>query len=134
MELKCKNTVNLDLRCDFAVAIGWVKAQWEAMGMGEFVVTSAKDGTHGAQSQHKHNKPEERGEALDVRTWQHWQGKTSLQNGETWNQVGKHSDALIEFGRMLQREGFRVVIHPEWVPGIPHLHIGARAEYIVRVD
>lgn len=108
--LKSKN-VNTNISAEFAVGLGWIAAKWEAWGLGPFIVTSLKDGTHNPRSKHQWNKPSHvPGEAADIRTWQHCKD-------------GEHSALLIRFAKYLQREGFGVVVHPDWLPGTPHLHV-----------
>ncbi len=64
--LKCKE-INPNISPEFAVGLGWIANEWEAWGLGPFVITSLKDGIHSAHSKHKWNKPaDEPGEAADI--------------------------------------------------------------------
>lgn len=115
MKIKLQRGVNPNLRIDFAIAIGWVQAQWELEELGDFVLTSAKDGAHGATSQHKQNQPPEvPGEAVDIRSREHFLPRE-----------GRHNDRMARFARRLQNAGLRVVLHPDWMAGDPHLHVAA---------
>ena len=112
MRIDLKHGVNPFLTTEFAIGLGWVAKKWEELDMGPFVVTSLKDSHHGSRSQHKQNQPfDVPGEAADIRTWHHWDADAD-----------RHSLKLIKFARMLQHEGFAVVVHPCWLPGTPHLH------------
>jgi hypothetical protein len=117
MTLKLKSSVVMNVTIQAAAVLGWIKAKWDEAGLGDFVVTSAKDGQHVAGSQHKQDQPESvPGEAFDIRTRHLWNPQTD-----------KHDPKLIEFARMLQREGFRVIVHRDWMPQMdvpPHLHVG----------
>jgi len=145
MSIKLKTGVNPDVTFEFAVLLGFVAAQWQARGFGDFVVTSLKDGTHKADSQHKQDKPKSvLGEAGDVRTWMFWIWKDDatknhyLKHGKLpeemkWKDAGKHQPRMVEFARSLQPT-CRVVLHPDWdgdddsVP--PHLHIGKKITFV----
>jgi hypothetical protein len=117
MHLRLKTGVVFNAAPELAAAIGWIEAQWAAYGMGEFTVTSLKDGTHQANSQHKQHEPESvPGEAVDIRTRDFWD-----------EQAKRHDERVHTFARMLQKEGFRVVLHPDWLHDLnvaPHLHVG----------
>jgi len=117
MKINLKPGVNPRITVEFAVGLGWVKAQWELAGLGPFVVTSLKDGHHAARSQHRQNELHDvLGEAGDVRTRHLFIGSLKPPY------KGSHSKKLIDFAKKLQRHGFRVVVHPDWLPGFPHLH------------
>ncbi len=113
MEITLKSqNININISPDFAAGLGWIANEWERWGLGTFVVTSLKDGVHSPNSKHHWNKPPEvRGEAADIRTWGHQ------------HDDGTHTDVLIRFAKHLQKEGFGVVVHPDWLPGTPHLHV-----------
>ena len=122
LHLKSRN-VNPNISVEFAVALGWVKAKWEEWEMGQFMVTSLKDGVHGKNSKHKWNRPEdEPGEAADIRTWYH----VIVHND------GRHGEKLIKFAKMLQSHGFGVVVHPDWLPGTSHLHFHLKKTIFTR--
>ncbi len=124
MRVELKHSVVANILPEFAVGLGWIKALWEEENLGRFVITSLKDGAHRAGSQHKHDMPENvPGEAADIRTW-HLFDKDK----------GAHKEELIAFARLLQRAGFRVVVHPDWVPGTPHLHVALGKAIFKRVD
>ncbi len=109
--LKSKR-VNPNISVEFAVGLGWIANEWEAWALGEFTITSLKDGIHSSRSKHKWNKPaDEPGEAADIRTWGHQYSD------------GTHTPGLIRFAKHLQKAGFGVVVHPDWLPGTPHLHV-----------
>ena len=113
MIIQLKQSVVMHLTPEFATGVGYIKALWDAASLGPFVITSAKDSHHSENSAHKQNEPEDvPGEAIDIRTWHHWQ-----------EDKGCHKAKLIVFARKLQRAGFRVVVHSDWLPGTPHLHV-----------
>ena len=105
--LRVKKGANLVLSVEMSIALGWVARRWVEAGLGEFVVTSGNDGAH------KENSLHYSGNACDIRTRHLFDGT-------------KHNDDLLEFAKMLQQQkiGLRVVVHPDFVPGAPHLHIG----------
>jgi hypothetical protein len=105
--------VKPNILVDFAMALGWLSAQWSQHGLGDFVLTSLND-SHTA-GQHIH------GQAADIRTRHLFAD-------------GKHKPELIEFARFLQKAGFRVVVHPEWVGGTPHLHVAWKQSFFEETD
>ena len=113
MIIKLKQSVVMNLTPEFATGVGYIKALWDADSLGLFIITSAKDGPHMRGSDHKQDEPEDvPGEAVDIQTWHHWQEDMKC-----------HKAKLIVFARKLQRAGLRVVIHPDWLSGTPHLHV-----------
>ena len=109
--LKVKNGANLVLSVEMAICLGWVARRWAEHSLGEFVVTSGRDGAHRQGSLHYS------GNAVDIRT------------RHLFAPNGKHAQELLDFADMLQDKkiGLRVVVHPDWDlrPGTPaHLHIG----------
>jgi hypothetical protein len=114
MECLLTKSVKTAIQIEFAVVLGWVKARWEAWeegALGEFIVTSLNDNHDSGQ----HPK----GEAADVRTRHLFKD-------------GKHADTLIRFAKFLQSHGLRVVVHPDWVAGTPHLHFALGKKPIFR--
>lgn len=123
MKLKIKKGVVANISVEFAVILGAVKQMWESSGLGEFVVTSLKDGTHKKGSDHKQDEPDSLpGEAADIRTHAHFDKAT-----------GKHSNELLDFARRLQLRGLKVVVHPDQVKGVNHLHVARKVELFERV-
>ena len=102
-------TVNLDVNPVFEKAVPVLKTAWAMLGL-EVVVTSGKDGKHSKQTAH------DKGDALDLRTWD----------------ISKHMMPLA-FGYNLANallqvcgKGFYVVleldhIHLEYSEGIPNI-------------
>ena len=86
MIIKLKPSVVMNLTTEFATGVGYIKALWDAASLGPFIITSAD-------------------EAIDICTWHHWQ-----------EDKGCHKAKLIVFARKLQRAGFRVVAHSDWLP------------------
>lgn len=143
MKLRLKHGVKLDVKFDLAFALGQVQSWWEEENLGEFTITSLKDGQHKIGSQHRQDKPDEvPGEAADIRTRHHFDAQTQ-----------QHHPNIINFAKRLQQVGLRVMVHPDWedtlvtpirLPGIPgsgtkvstapHLHIGLRQDVVERVD
>ena len=133
MKIALKHSVVPNLSVEAAVMLGWIAAQWDnwiliadngpyAIALGEFVVTSAKDGRHMAGSDHKQDEPDGvPGNAFDIRTRHLFDATT-----------GAHQPALIEFAKYLQSRGAKVVVHPDWVPGTPHLHVALGKESLFR--
>ena len=120
LELKSRD-VNVFLLTEFAISLGWVSRDWAVENMGEFVVTSCKDGGHSDGSQHRQDEPVDLpGEAADIRTWLWWRGTRK----EPYE--GVHDPKLIQYARRLQAYGLAVVVHPDWIPGVPHLHIAKK--------
>ena len=139
MKLALKHSVVPNLTVEAAVVLGWVAAQWdewEGGALGDFVVTSAKDGQHGAGSMHRHDQSEDvRGEAIDIRTWHLWHGPREKADDVKWADIGEHDESLHRFARFLQAHGLRVVVHPEQAETVPHLHVAVgRESAFVRVD
>ena len=123
MIIQLKPSVVMNLTTEFATGVGYIKALWDADSLGPFVITSAKDSHHSENSAHKQNEPEDvPGEAIDIRTWQHWQ-----------EDKGCHKAKLIVFARKLQRAGFAVVVYSDWLPGIPHLHAAFKKSIFERI-
>lgn len=108
---RVKKGASYVLSMEMATLVGWLARRWEESGLGAFVITSAQDGMHREESLHYS------GNAVDIRT-------RHLFNTAT----GKHNENLIQFAMMVQsffsKRGVRVVVHPDWVSGTPHLHIG----------
>lgn len=124
MEVRMKHSVVANLTTEFAIGLGWIKKLWEDEGMGEFTITSLKDGVHGRNSQHRWDQDADiPGEAADIRTRHHFDRET-----------GRHSEKLIRFAQRLQDEGWAVVVHPDWLPGVEHLHFAAKKDIFKRVD
>ena len=136
MKIALKHSVVPNLSVEAAVMLGWVRAMWDCWykyldvrsgtsqpdSLGDFVVTSAKDGTHMPGSDHKQDEPADiPGNAIDIRT-RHLFDVTT----------GAHQPALIEFAKYLQSRGAKVVVHPDWVPGTPHLHVALGKESLFR--
>ncbi|KKM71522.1 hypothetical protein LCGC14_1429870 [marine sediment metagenome] len=116
MTIKIKRTVNTNITPAFAVILGQAALAWAGYGLGHFVVTSLKDGEHREGSDHKQDRPkDEPGEAADVRTWKWWDKEKKC-----------HHPKLIRYAQKLQAAGVAVVIHPDWVPGTPHLHFARK--------
>jgi len=126
--------VNPRVKVELGVILGWARMGWGIAGLGPFVVTSLKDGKHKAGSQHRQDIPEALGEAADIRTWQHWfwtdeQAKEhfatwgKLPPEKKWRDCGHHSQKLLSFAHSLQAAGIRVVVHPDQLDGVPHLHV-----------
>ena len=123
MTIKIKRTVITNITPEFAVVLGQVALAWVDYGLGDFLVTSLKDGTHQNGSAHKQDRPdEEPGEAADIRTWRWWN-----------EDKGRHDPKLIRFAKKLQAAGVAVVIHPDWIPGVPHLHFARKGRVFQRV-
>ena len=127
MYINLKPSVVMNVTPEAAVMLGWIKAKWERAELGEFTVTSAKDGSHAGGSQHKQDKPEdEPGEAFDIRTRHLWNQETDI-----------HDPRLIDFARWLQQAGFRVIVHRDWMRQLdvpPHLHVGVGQSIFRRVE
>lgn len=137
MKFLLKTSVNPNISVDFAMALGWLAVRWEALGLGDFVIASLKDGDHKAGSQHKQDQPDSvQAEAADIRTWKHWQGLNVKPDGKTWKECGHHSAELLAFARSLQAEGFKVVVHPDWQGDdvTPHLHVARRESFFLRTN
>jgi len=118
-----KPGVNPFLTTEFALGLGWIANEWDFEKMGSFTITSLKDGTHSARSKHKWNQPSDvPGEAADIRTWQFWNESRKA-----------HDPKLILFAKHLQKEGFAVVVHPDWLPGTPHLHVHFKKPILKRI-
>ena len=147
LQVNLKQAVHANIRTDFAVGLGWIKARWELRFPDvPFTISSLKDGRHGSNSQHKQNEPEHvPGEAADLSTlhsrlWTWTDGDEEarykrgdgLSPGVKWADVGRHVMELSEFQQELQEAGFRVVIHPEQAETIPHLHVALGPEPIFR--
>ena len=123
MTIKIKRTVITNITPEFAVVLGQVALAWVDYGLGDFFVTSLKDSTHRPGSAHKQDRPdEETGEAADIRTWRWWN-----------EDKGRHDPKLIRFAKKLQAAGVAVVIHPDWLPGVPHLHFARKGRVFQRV-
>ena len=122
MNIKMKFSVVMNVTVEAAAALGWISAKWDEAGLGLFLVTSAKDGQHAAGSQHRQDQLEFiPGEAFDIHTRHHFNF------GPAPVLAWAHSQELIAFARMLQKAGFHVVVHPDWMPELkvpPHLHVG----------
>jgi hypothetical protein len=105
--IKLKNGVNFVLSPEMHVLVGWMARRWQEHGLGAFVITSGRDGAHREGSLHYS------GNAVDIRTRHLFDGK-------------HHTSDLLDFALMLQAQkvGMRVVVHPDWVPGVAHLHVG----------
>ena len=112
MQIKLKSkSVNANISPEFAVGLGWIASEWQIWDLGEFVVTSLKDSNHSVRSKHKQNRPaSEPGLAADIRTSHLFKNNV-------------HKGVLILFARYLQKAGFGVVVHPDWLEGDPHLHV-----------
>ena len=99
------------LSMEMATLVGWLSRRWQEAGLGQFVITSGQDGAHRGGSLHYS------GNAVDIRT------RHLFDQGQ-----GRHRDELIQFALMIQsvlgKRGVRVVVHPDWVSGPAHLHVG----------
>jgi hypothetical protein len=135
--LQLKKGAKANITPRFAVALMWVKQEWEKDGLGPFIVTSLKDGRHMKGSDHKQDRPDSvPGVAADIRTWKLWQGPLPEKKptGKRWKDSGQHNAKLIKFAKKLQKKDFKVVVHPDWVDGTPHLHFAlGKAKVFERV-
>ncbi|KKK76391.1 hypothetical protein LCGC14_2864110 [marine sediment metagenome] len=123
MTIKIKRTVNTNITPEFAVVLGQVALAWVDYGLGDFLVTSLKDGTHRPGGAHKQDRPDdEPGEAADIRTWRWWN-----------EDKGCHHPKLIRFAKKLQAAGVAVVIHPDWILGVPHMHFARKNRVFQRL-
>ncbi|KKM07178.1 hypothetical protein LCGC14_1736560 [marine sediment metagenome] len=105
-----RHKVNMDLTWEMSTLVGYVGDTWITFctNLGEFTITSAKDGKHRKGSFH------DSGNAVDVRT-RHLFRK------------GRYKKSFLIFISSLQKEfgphGLRIFLHGYHDKGVPHLHI-----------
>lgn len=103
-----KHSVNMCIKWEMAFLLGFVAWLWDEYELGQFVVTSASDGTHRKGSFHYS------GNAVDIRT-RHLFKK------------GKYTNDTLLFIQTLQTDfgkyGLRIFLHGYHDKGVPHLHL-----------
>lgn len=121
MEIRLASDVIADAKPELWVVLGWVKRRWEELGLGEFTIVAIKNGEHKEGSQH-HQDDDQPSEAADIRTRHHFDYAAQL-----------HYPAIITLAKELQAQGLHVIVHPDWMQGPPHLHLGLSKPVFVRV-
>ena len=106
MIFKLKKEVQFDIQPEIAVILGYILAEWQLAGLGEFTVTSAKDshttGLHPV------------GQAVDIRTRHMY----DVQRGHQPKVIA----FVAEMKMKLRLLGVDLILHPEDMTGPPHLH------------